>query len=65
VVGVVGHLVELFYVSFLVCAAFFDIFRGWLRILFEILDISLSHSFACKCSAMTIVCACVGRVLYV
>ena len=36
-----------------------------MRMLFETLDITVSHSCACTCSAMAIVCACVGSILYV
>ena len=36
-----------------------------MRVLVETLDNSVSHSCACTCSAITIVCACFGSVLYV
>ena len=36
-----------------------------MRLLLETLDKTASHSYACTCSAMAIVCACVGSVLYV
>jgi hypothetical protein len=31
----------------------------------EILDMSMSHSCACTCSVMAILCACYGSDLYV
>jgi len=47
----------------MVCVAFLIGLRGWLRVLLETLDISVSHSCACTCSVMAIDCACFGRVL--
>ncbi len=41
------------------------VFRRWVRVLLEHLDMSVSHSCAWTWTAMTIVCACVGRDLYV
>ncbi len=36
-----------------------------MRLLLKILDMRMSHSCACMCSDMAIVCACGGRDLYV
>ncbi len=36
-----------------------------MRLLLETLDIGVSHSCARMCNAIAIVCACVGRDLYV
>jgi hypothetical protein len=47
------------------CVACFFVFPGWVRLLRETLDIRVSHSCACMCVVMSIVCACVGSVLYV
>ena len=33
--------------------------------LLETVEMRVSHSCACMCSAIVIVCACVGRVMYV
>ena len=52
------------YVLVLVCVAFMLGMRGWLRVLLETLDMSVSHSWECTCSAMAIVCTCFGSVLY-
>ncbi len=54
-----------FYVSLVVCVPVCFVFRGWVRLLLETLDISVSRSCACMWIAMAIVCAWVGRVLYV
>ncbi len=43
----------------------FVIFLRWVRVLLEILDISVSHSCAWTWIAMAIVCACGGSDLYV
>jgi hypothetical protein len=60
-----GSLVSAFYVSLLVCVPFCFVLRGWVRLLLETLDISVSHSCACVCIVMAIACACVGSILYV
>ena len=36
-----------------------------MRVLLKTFEMRVSHSRACMCSAIVIVCACVGRVLYV
>ena len=36
-----------------------------MRVLIETFEMRMSHSCACMCNAIVIVCACVGRVLYV
>ena len=47
------------------CVACFLVLRCWVRLLLETLDIKASHSCACKCIAMAIICACFGSVLHV
>ncbi len=52
---VLGHC---FYMGLFECFACLILGRrGWSRVFLETLDMSVSHSCACTCSAMAIVCA--------
>ena len=48
--------------SLLVYVACFVVLRGWVMLLLETLDISVSHFCAFTCIAMANICACVGSV---
>jgi hypothetical protein len=48
-----------------VCVPLCFVLRSWVRLLLKPLDINVSHSCACMCIVMAIVCAWVGIVLYV
>ena len=50
--------------SMLFVVVCFVVFRRWVRMLLETLDISVSHSCLWTWIAMAIVCACVGSDLY-
>ena len=49
----------------ILCVDFFGDLQGWLRLFLETFDISVSHTSACTCSTMAIVCARVGHVVQV